>query len=331
MVTSSSDPNDHRIVAKALARTIDMQRTLLVVSSDLSHFPTAEVAEQVDRKILAAVETLNPLAVRTANKEILGRNYQNLSCTMCGLGAVQCLINGARELGIDQARVVTIGHSGSTSGDSDRVVGYASMIFTGKQGTRNAFAKSPIPSGLDFDKQSRSELLQMARKAVEAAVKNELMELEPSSNPALQIPAGCFVTLRNRGRLRGCIGTLSSDAPLWKTVQTMGAAAATMDRRFVKKPVRERELADIDLEISVLSPLQQVEDPVREIQLGRHGIVVRDENGRGGTYLPQVAEETGWTVEEFLGHCSHDKAGLAWDGWTKPSAQVYTFTAKVIR
>jgi AmmeMemoRadiSam system protein A len=129
--------------------------------------------------------------------------------------------------------------------------------------------------------------------------------------------------LHKRGALRGCIGIITAEKPLYKTVQEMTIAAASHDPRFM--PVEASELPFIDIEISVLSPLKKIDD-ISEIELGKHGILM-EKNFHRGVFLPQVATETGWRKEEFLGHCSADKAGLGWDGWK--TADIYIFTATV--
>ena len=132
-----------------------------------------------------------------------------------------------------------------------------------------------------------------------------------------------FVTLHQLSRLRGCIGQLTANRPLYKTIIDMTVSAALHDGRFA--PVSPEELATIDIELSILSPLEPIEKATN-IALGHHGILI--EKGRHrGVFLPQVATETGWDLETFLGHCSRDKAGLDWDGWKQ--ATVYRFTATI--
>jgi AmmeMemoRadiSam system protein A len=103
----------------------------------------------------------------------------------------------------------------------------------------------------------------------------------------------------------------------------MAIAAATEDPRFPQ--VESSEVKDLNVEISVLSPMKRV-NSISEIQLGRHGIYVQ-KGGRAGTFLPQVATEMGWSMEEFLGHCAQDKAGIGWNGWK--DAEIYVYEAEV--
>jgi AmmeMemoRadiSam system protein A len=173
----------------------------------------------------------------------------------------------------------------------------------------------------------RHTLLRIARETLKAALGGTPEPRVTVASEALQAPCGAFVTLKNHGRLRGCIGTFSARRPLWETIQEM-AAAALRDPRFLGHPVTVRELGEVDIEISVLSPLEKTTDPLREIELGRHGICIEGALG-SGCFLPQVATETGWTKEEFLSHCSAGKAGLEPDAWRRPGVAVYRFEAEV--
>jgi len=173
----------------------------------------------------------------------------------------------------------------------------------------------------------RKTLLAMARQTIEAALAGDRNPPPAVDSPALKAPCGCFVTLKNQGRLRGCIGTFGSRAPLYKTVMEM-ASAALRDPRFLDRPVTAGELPKIDIEISVLTPLERTQDPMKEIELGRHGICIDGPLG-SGCFLPQVATETGWSLEEFLSHCAAGKAGLPPDAWRWPEVAVYRFEAEV--
>ena len=138
---------------------------------------------------------------------------------------------------------------------------------------------------------------------------------------------GCFVTLKNHGRLRGCIGNFISDNPLIELVAEMAKASATSDPRFFADQISARELHQLDVEISVLSPLKKTSEPLN-LQLGVDGIYIKQ--GRAsGCFLPQVATETGWSKEEFLSYCSSQKAGLAPDAWKDPETEVFLFTADI--
>lgn len=327
ILTNSADRTDQEIVARALTELASDSSSLIVVSSDLSHFPTSEVAETVDHEILRAVVSLSADTLSSENSKLLKAGHAGLDCTMCGLDAALCLQRAATGLGIREARIVSYTHSGMIGGDSKRVVGYGAVVFLGT-GKDSPQQDGALP--LTFSEEARRELVSLARSAVKAALEGREMDITPSSTPDLQVKAGCFVTLKSKGKLRGCIGCFQSDEPLWKTVREMAISSATKDYRFASAPIEPHEVPELDVEISVLSPMRRVAKPLREIKLGRDGILIQGQ-GRSGTFLPQVATETGWSLEEFLGHCSRDKAGLGWDGWKSPTADVYAYTAIVIK
>jgi len=176
----------------------------------------------------------------------------------------------------------------------------------------------------DLQKQT---LLKVAHDTVEAVIKRRPQQRAVSDDSGLNAPCGCFVTLKNKGRLRGCIGQFTSDSPLIELVAQMAKASATGDPRFFGDRITVRELDMLDIEISVLSPLQRTDDPL-SLRLGVDGIYIK--RGRAsGCFLPQVATETGWSKEEFLSYCCEHKAGLAADAWKDPTTEVYLFSAEI--
>ncbi|NLX06977.1 MAG: AmmeMemoRadiSam system protein A [Phycisphaerae bacterium] len=176
------------------------------------------------------------------------------------------------------------------------------------------------------DEQKRT-LLALARRVVNAEVAGtDPAPAEPPGDPVLNLPCGCFVTLHVAGQLRGCIGTFQANAPLHRTVAEM-AQAALADPRFTHQRLRTVELDELDIEISVLSPLEKTDDPM-SLELGKHGIYIR-RGYRTGCFLPQVATETGWDREQYLSYCCSHKAGLAAGAWKDRDTEVYLFTAEV--
>jgi AmmeMemoRadiSam system protein A len=173
----------------------------------------------------------------------------------------------------------------------------------------------------------KQTLLKIARDTVEAAIKAKPFKAPQSDDPELNAHCGCFVTLKNHGRLRGCIGNFISDSPLIELVVDMAKASATGDPRFFADRISAGELEQLDVEISVLSPLQRTSEPL-SLRLGVDGIYIKSGH-MSGCFLPQVATETGWSKEEFLSYCCSHKAGLAPDAWKDPETEVYLFTADV--
>ncbi|MDD5326244.1 MAG: AmmeMemoRadiSam system protein A [Phycisphaerae bacterium] len=170
-------------------------------------------------------------------------------------------------------------------------------------------------------------LLKTARDTVKAVLTGGAEPTPKSSDPELNAHCGCFVTLKNQEQLRGCIGQFTSDRPLIALVVEMARASATGDPRFFSDPITADELEQLDVEISVLSPLQKTDDPL-SLRLGIDGIYIK--RGRtSGCFLPQVATETGWSKEEFLSYCCAHKAGLAPDAWKDSKTEVYLFSAEV--
>lgn len=177
---------------------------------------------------------------------------------------------------------------------------------------------------------SRNEkqiLLLLAGKAIAETIApgQHVFGAIPELTKLMHGRGGAFVSLYVNGELRGCIGTFSESAALYKNVENMAVSAAKDDSRF--QSIQANELSDLELEISVLSPRKRIYD-ASEIVLGKHGIYMKQGSCRG-TFLPQVALNQNWTVEEFLGNCAKYKAGIGWDGWK--SAELFTYEAEVFR
>jgi AmmeMemoRadiSam system protein A len=170
-------------------------------------------------------------------------------------------------------------------------------------------------------------LLKVARDTVEAVVTGKRPPKVEADDPDLAAHCGCFVTLKNSDQLRGCIGHFVADRPLVNMVLEMAKASATGDPRFLDNPITPDELLNLDIEISVLSPLKKTSNPL-SLRLGIDGIYIR-KGQLAGCFLPQVATETGWSKEEFLSYCCSHKAGLPPDAWKDPKTDVLLFTADV--
>ncbi|MFQ5927281.1 MAG: AmmeMemoRadiSam system protein A [Terriglobia bacterium] len=177
-----------------------------------------------------------------------------------------------------------------------------------------------------LSREAECYLLGLARRTLEATLRGNPLDLNALAtslpDPALAQPAAAFVTLHRQGRLRGCIGHLQPTKPLYRTVADVALAAAFHDPRF--PPLEFAELADVEIEISLLSPSCEIRP--EEVEVGRHGLIVSQGFSRG-LLLPQVAVEQGWDRETFLEQTCR-KAGLPPDAW-KQGARLEAFTAEV--
>jgi AmmeMemoRadiSam system protein A len=178
---------------------------------------------------------------------------------------------------------------------------------------------------MDISAADQKLLFRVARESIMAHLKGEKSVLPQVTSPILNKPSGVFVTLQRHGSLRGCIGYLEACKPLLASVQEMAVAAAFGDPRF--PPLREDEVADLDIEISVLSPMHQIKN-IDEIQVGRDGIYL-ERGGCRGLLLPQVATEYGWDRLTFLKQtCT--KACLPQNAWEDPATRIFIFSAKIL-
>lgn len=173
--------------------------------------------------------------------------------------------------------------------------------------------------------EERKLLLQLARETVQVECEGLAHPLPPTAGGILGERRGCFVTLTNRGRLRGCIGTFHPSKPLARQVIEMAAAAAR-DPRFTHNPILPREVPELAIQVSILSELTPIANPL-DIELGTHGIYIM-RGGSAGCFLPEVATETGWSKEEFLSRCCAGKAGMSADAWKDAQTKVLVFTSE---
>jgi AmmeMemoRadiSam system protein A len=168
----------------------------------------------------------------------------------------------------------------------------------------------------------RRQLLDLARAAVEAAARHDPIPApDPAElSPELRVPAAAFVTIHEHGQLRGCVGMMRFDVPLWQNVQEAAVAATLDDPRFL--PVAEPELSGLELEVSVLDPLIDLRDPAGFVA-GRHGILV-ERDGRRALLLPQVAVDMDWGSEQMLEAVCR-KAHLSEHAWRDAETKLYVF------
>jgi hypothetical protein len=310
-------------IGLAIAAAVKQERVIVIASSDMSHFPSYADAVRLDKQAIMSILTLKPEQLDSNIDRLMNEGAGNVSCVMCGAGANETTMYAAQALGADSAALLKYANSGDTAGSKDRVVGYASVIFTKSRKEESAMTQENVVFSIQPENQKI--LLQIARKSIAAFIKEKKMpRVSAREDSELQGLAAVFVTLtKDNGNLRGCIGTTEARYPLIDAVNQLAVSAAFQDPRF--SPVAESELPDIHIEISVLSPLKQIQSS-DEITPGVHGVVV-ERNGNAGLFLPQVWEHFPNDKEAFMGELCSQKAGLPRDSWKKDKTiKIYTFT-----
>ncbi|MEJ2428200.1 MAG: AmmeMemoRadiSam system protein B [Deltaproteobacteria bacterium] len=306
-------------LAEAVSDCIKKNRsTLVVASSDLSHFHPYQQAKKLDQVVLDKIGEFDPRG--------LSDSLATGKCEACGGGPMVTAMLIARRLGANRSQVLHYANSGDVTGDHSGVVGYVAAALWGApkatKGKKPQGQRVGIDLGLTAEE--KNELLKIARDVVECHCRGEKPVKPVVDSSTLHEPRGAFVTLHKDGKLRGCIGQIRAQKPLIETIAEMAEAAAFRDPRF--PPVTSEELDQLEYEISVLTPLRRIED-VEEIKVGIHGIYMK-RGGSGGLLLPQVATDWGWDRTTFLEHtCT--KAGLPEDAWRDKKTEIYIFSADV--
>ena len=185
-------------------------------------------------------------------------------------------------------------------------------------------SKREVGTDLGFSAEEKEQLHELAFEAIRSRCFGTAMPDIAVKSPRLKEPRGAFVCIHKGPELRGCIGMIEARAPLWETIRRMAVEAAFGDPRFCA--LSTDELDKIDIEISVLTPMQRISDP-SEIEVGKHGLLIR-RGMRSGLLLPQVATEHNWDREQFLKWTCH-KAGLPEKAWKDKDVEVYVFSADV--
>jgi hypothetical protein len=266
----------------------------------------------MDHKTLKTIEEWDYLS--------MSRNFGNRVWEACGGGPIISAMIAAERLGANQAKVLRYANSGDATGDRSRVVGYGAVAFM-----KPVSQAALTDEGFSLSRQEKEQLLQIARRSVETAVKEgKRYECSAAGLDALMQERGAFVTLTKKGQLRGCIGNVSAMQPLCHTVRDVAVLAAVKDRRFSR--VTPQELGELEYEVSVLSPLRRVMD-IRQIRVGRHGLMVK-KGDYEGLLLPQVAIEQHWDRNTFLEETCR-KAGLPPGAWRDEETDIFVFSALV--
>lgn len=306
--------SDIKVLSDALYDVIDKD-TLLIVSVDLSHYYPYDKAVALDASGISAIEKLDA--------DWLSRQIDNGDAEIDAPIAVLAMIMFANRSGA-KADVIKYANSGDVTGDRSRVVGYSSILVYAPIGPEEK--GEMIMKDEYLNKEEKKKLLEIARFSIIEAVTGKKQFYPNVTEEKLKENCGAFVTIKESNQLRGCIGYIQAVKPLYETVKDVAKSAAVNDYRF--NPVGENELDNLELEISVLTPLKKIKD-INEIEVGKHGLVMK--NGlNSGLLLPQVATEYGWDRDTFLRETCR-KAGLPQDAWKDESTEIYTFSAEVFR
>jgi len=314
LIMGQQDHETIEMMAGALSKIASEDGTILVAATDWQHFHSAAEGWPLDSLGIECVKALDPDRL----ERLLGAR----SVEACGGGPTVAVLRAAMARGADRVKILKYGDSGDVSGDKSSVVGYlAAAIY------RSAETSTPKKAGTE-DKtyptaEDRATLLKIARQSIENhLVGKPIPPFELSDT--LKAKGAAFVTLTERGQLRGCIGYTEAFKPLWQCVSECAVSAAVNDPRF--PPVTRSELNGLHIEISVLTPLQGVKS-LDEIEVGRDGLMI-SLAGRRGLLLPQVATDYGWSRTEFL-EATCRKAGLPTDAYLSPNVKIQKFQAVI--
>jgi hypothetical protein len=325
IIISTNDYRKLQRIAEAL-KPYMTEDNLFVVSSDFSHYPKYEDACEVDARTGKAVESGDVERFIAQLEENARSGVRNLATSACGELAIATLMLMMQDGGYEVKHLLYQNSGDIDHHDNSRVVGYHAFAIIRSLPLTPSEERGDS-DGFSLSVEEKRILKDIALTSIKDSLDGKPIAVANSKlytlNSTLSQKCGAFVSLHKQGRLRGCIGHFGEDVPLHEIVTEMARAAAFEDPRFM--PVTKDELDDIDIEISVLTPMRRIQS-LDEFQLHKHGIYIK-KGYRSGTFLPQVADEVNWTKEEFVGHCAQDKAGIGWDGWR--DAELYVYEAIV--
>jgi AmmeMemoRadiSam system protein B/AmmeMemoRadiSam system protein A len=318
MIMGDQEESTIRATTEVLSASLKEKNVLLVASTDMSHYHPEKEARKLDKTFETALASFD--SSRIINVVTSGK------CEACGYGPVTAIVEAMKRLGGQEVEIISYDTSGSTTGDFSEVVGYLGAVITGKKVAPKKPAVIGTPKAkkrYGYNKEEKEYLLNLARLVVESKARGQKPEIPENPSPYLEEKRGAFVTLTKRGMLRGCIGLVQARDPLIDTIENMAVAAAFEDPRFPQ--VKEDELADLEYEISVMSPLSLVTD-ISTIVVGRDGLMIKLDL-HSGLLLPQVATENHWDRITFLGQTCL-KAGLSKNSYKDKQAKIYKFTVE---
>jgi len=293
---------------------------LFVISSDFSHYPSYKNAVETDISTANSIVSGNPQVFLNTLKENSYKRIPGLSTCMCGWTSGLLLLylsEGNDQL--EYKRIQYCNSGDSPYGSKDEVVGYHAIALCEKNSIPEE--NRNLSEEINLSEDEAQELFSIAHNSIRSMLydKKRISLNEKNLPEIFKKQLGAFVTLKIDGKLRGCIGRFTSSDPLYEVISASALSSAFEDMRF--SPLTKEEYEKTDIEITLLGPLRKIND-INEIILGKHGIYIKKDY-HSGTMLPQVATENGWSIEEFLGYTSRDKAGLGWDGWKNAELYIY--------
>jgi hypothetical protein len=319
VIIGTDDENTVKKIAEAL-RPWFTSENLFVISSDFSHYPGYKDAVETDSFTAMSIVSGSPKTFLKTLSTNTQKQIPGLATSMCGWTSGLTLLYLAEGNKNLEIKFIDYSNSGdSPNAGKDEVVGYNALAMIEKEHNEVPLAKSD--NSFSFNDAEKKQLFTIVKNSISSKLyddKKFVIE-EKSVSGNLKKPMGAFVTLKINGALRGCIGRFISSEPLFTVVQESAVSSAFEDPRF--SPLTKEEFKKTDIEITVLGPLRKINN-ISEIVLGKHGIYIK-KGYKSGTMLPQVATENGWTVEEFLGFTSREKADLGWDGWKDAEIFIY--------
>ena len=324
VIIGTDDESIVKKIAEALKPWFTAEN-LFIISSDFSHYPSYKDAVENDNLTAMSIVSGSPRTFLNTLSNNTSKQIHGLVTSMCGWTSGLTLLYLSEGDNNLETKLVDYCNSGdSPNAGKDEVVGYNALVMIDKK--QNAVSSHGSENSFSFTEQEKKQLFTIAKNSIQSRLygnKNPVID-EKTVPDNLKVPMGAFVTLKIDGVLRGCIGRFISSEPLYSVVGESAISSAFEDPRF--SPLTKEEFKNTKIEITVLGPLKKINN-INEIILGKHGIYIKKDH-YAGTMLPPVAIENRWTVEEFLGFTSRDKAGLGWDGWK--NAEIYIYEGVVL-
>jgi len=312
IIMASSNFETIQAISESL-RPYFNEENLFVISTDLSHYPSYDDANKIDKLTLNALTKNSSQDFIDAIVKNENSSTSNLQTSACGWSSLLLLLELTKNQNYRYELLEYKNSGDSIYGEKKKVVGYSALrIYKEK----NVFYLS---------NEEKEELLNLAKLSLyEATLKHKRIIIDKEKiSPKLHKNLGAFVTLYKDGNLRGCIGRFEPNQSLYDVVIDMAIASAQNDTRF--NVVTADELESIKIEISVLTPRKKI-DSIDEIEIGRDGIYIQ-KGSKNGTYLPHVAPQMNWNVKQFVDSCAKEKAGIMFNNYNE--LELFTYEAIV--